>query len=93
MERETPSSRHRPAGLGAFAAGGDTVIHVADALAVLGALLADFSAFAARVLVMLSADQHEVRGCSAHLRARHHQSEVSGFSVLAARVEAMAHRH
>jgi hypothetical protein len=53
-------SSHLSAALRASAAGVDTVLHVADPLAVTGALGADFGALAADMLVVLRADQHEM---------------------------------
>jgi hypothetical protein len=84
--------RHFAAGVGAGFTGRDAFIHVADSLAVLGALGANLGAFPAGMLVMRGVDQHEMRRSSAHFRAGHHQPEVSGFSMLSAGFKAMIHR-
>lgn len=57
---ERQLGRHLAAALGAAAARVDALLHVPDPLAVFGALLADFRAFAAGVLVMRGADEHEM---------------------------------
>jgi hypothetical protein len=44
------------------------------------------------MLVMRRIKQHEMRGCSAYLRASHHQAKVRRFDVLSAHFEAMRHR-
>src|SRR5690349_17903997 len=87
------SGRHLPAGLGAAPAGLHALLHAADLLAGAGALVADFGAFAAGVLVVVRPNQHEVGGGLAHLGAGQHEPEVLRLDVLAARLEAVVHRH
>lgn len=68
--RETPTSRVRKIGclsghlaavLRAAAAGIDAFLHVAEALAVIGAFVADLRAFATNMFVVFGADEHEMR--------------------------------
>ncbi|CUX02181.1 conserved exported hypothetical protein [Agrobacterium genomosp. 2 str. CFBP 5494] len=87
------SCRHLVTAFGTLPAGVHAALHVADALAVVGALSADFRAFAARMLVVLGADQHEVGGSPAHLGAGHHELEVGRLDVLASHLQAVPHGH
>ncbi|CCF18356.1 exported protein of unknown function [Pseudorhizobium banfieldiae] len=75
--------RHTLATISTLAAGVDASLHVADTLAVIGALAAYLRTFAASVLVVLGADQHEMGRGAANLGAGHHQPEVLRFRVLA----------
>jgi hypothetical protein len=58
-------------------------IHVTNELAVGGAFKTYLGAFPASVLVMLSADQHEMRRRSAHSRTGHHEAEMLWLDMLA----------
>lgn len=80
---------HRATGRGAFAAGVGAGLHIADGIARLGTRGTDFGALGADMLVMIGLAQHEIGGGNADLRAIHHQLEVFGFDVLAARFEAV----
>ena len=62
-------------------------------LAVACALLANLGALAAGMLVMRSADQHEMRRRPADFGTRHHEPEVLRLDVLAALLQAVRHRH
>jgi hypothetical protein len=86
------SGCHPAAALSTAAALLDTLIHVADLLARAGTLLADLCAFAAGMLVVLSADQHEMGRGFTDLSARHHDPEMARLDVLAADLEAVVHR-
>ena len=70
----------------------DAVLHVADALAISRALVADLGAFAAEMLVVLGVHQHEVCGRAADLRAGQHQAEMPRLDMLSAGLEAVGHR-
>src|SRR5215217_4324808 len=87
-----PLCRHLAAALSAVAALLDALIHVTDLLARAGALLTDLRAFAAGMLVVLGANQHEVRRGPADLGTSHHDPEMTGLDVLAASFKAVVHR-
>src|SRR5690606_1983491 len=75
----------------AFLAGLDALLHALESRTVLRAFAADLGAFAAGMLVMRRADQHEMRRRSADLGARHHQPEMLRRDMFAAFLEAMPH--
>ena len=66
------SGRHLATALSAAPALVDTILHIADLRAALGAGLADFGAGAAGVFVRGCPEQHEVRAGSADLGAGQH---------------------
>ena len=77
---------HRAAGLGALATRFDAILHIADGFARIGAGITNFGAFGANMWVMIRLAQHEIGAGNTDLRAIHHQLEVLGFKVLAARI-------
>ena len=87
------SGGHFPAAFGAPAAGIDAFLHVADLLAALGALLADFSADRAGALVKIAAHQHEVCRGLADLGAGYHEPEMLRLDMPSACLQAMVHGH
>lgn len=87
------SSSHLPAGVGTRTAGGDALLHLANTLAILGALCADFSAFATRVPVMRCVDQHEIRRRATNFGAGDHQFKMLGLDMLATHLQAMIECH
>jgi hypothetical protein len=86
------SGSHFSATVSATPAGVHARLHVADALAICRAFVADFRAFAADMLVMLSSDQHDVRRVAANLDAGHQQPEVLWFDMLSALFQTVRHR-
>ncbi len=74
--------RHAAAALGTTTASVDAALHVADPLAIFGALGADFGACPADMLVVFRTHQHEMRRGPADLLAGQHQLEVRGLGVL-----------
>lgn len=66
-------------------------LHVADALAVLGARIADFGARGAYFLVLFAAGQHDMGGAATDLGASRHETKVLGLGVVAAGFKAVAH--
>ncbi|MBY0611217.1 MAG: hypothetical protein K2P80_03440 [Beijerinckiaceae bacterium] len=70
----------------------DANLHAADLLAVLGAFQADLGAFPANMPVMLRFHEHEMRRSPTDFGTRHHEPEMIGRDMLAARFETMAHR-
>lgn len=83
---------HLPATLRATTTRLNTFLHIAEALAIIRALGADFRAFAADMLMMFRAEQHEMCRCSANLGASHHERKVLLLGVFAAHFQAMPHR-
>ena len=83
---------HRAAGFCALPASVDTLLHVAEALAIIRALATDLRALTANMLVMLGAEQHEMCRCSADFGAGHHQGEMLPLCVLSAHFQTVPHR-
>ncbi len=85
--------RHLAAAIDASRALLDTSLHAAHLLVGFRTGLAVLGALRAGVLVVVRADQHEVRQGVAHLGAGHHSPEVASRDVLAPGFQAVAHRH
>ena len=84
---------HAMARIGTTATGLDALVHLADLFATIRTLHANLSAHAAGQGVQVGAAQHEI-GCRlADLGAVDHQPKVLWFSVLAAHLQTMVHRH
>lgn len=80
-----------PAALGASPAGLDAFVHPIQALAIICAFFANFRALTACMLVMISANEHEVCRRAADFRAGHHETEVPGLDVTSALLQAVVH--
>jgi hypothetical protein len=80
-----------PTTLGAGSAGRDTVVHIADLLAIVRASLADFSANLAQAMLEMRAAQLEIGRGLADLGAVHQQSEMGCFDMLSAGLKAVVH--
>jgi hypothetical protein len=74
-----------PAGVGAF-------LHIADAIAAVRTLFANFSAGPAHRPVERGMSQQNVCAAAAHFRTGHHQAEMLGLDMLAASLETVRHR-
>jgi hypothetical protein len=83
------SGRHCPATFGTCAAGIYAFSHAAEALAICSALLADFCAFTADVLMVRRTNEHEVRGGAANFGTGRDQAEVRGSDVFAPHLQAV----
>ena len=84
---------HRAAGLRAFAAGVNAILHIADGFARIGARITNFSALGANMFVVIRLAQHEIGADLTDLRAIHHQLKVRRLNVFATRFEAMIGLH
>jgi hypothetical protein len=67
-------------------------MHIADTIAAVGALFADFGAGAAHGPIERGMSDEDVRAAAAHFRTGHHQAEVLWLDVLAASFETVRHR-
>jgi len=76
LPQQWRSGCHRPATLSTSAAGVYAVLHITEALAVGSALLADFRAFSADMLVVRRSNQHEMCSGAANLGAGRDEAEV-----------------
>src|SRR5690606_38599967 len=85
------SGGHPATAFGALAASIDAFLHIADPLAVSGALGADLGTFRTDMPMMLGADKHEVRRSATYLGASHHQGEMRLLDMLASHFQAMVH--
>jgi len=84
-------AHHLPTTLGAGSAGFDTVIHVADLLAIRRAGFADFGANLAKTMLEMRATQLEISRCLADLGAVHQESEMFCLDVLSSGLKAVVH--
>jgi hypothetical protein len=85
-------SCHLPATFGAGSAGRDTVVHVADLLAIQRAGFADFSANLTNTMLEMRAAQLEIGRGLADLGAVHQESEMRCQDVFPAGLKAVVHR-
>lgn len=84
---------HLAAAFSATATGLHAFLHVTNSLAIIGTLLANFSALTACMLVVGRSDQHKMGARPANFGACHHKLEVSWLCMLTAHCKAMVHRH
>jgi hypothetical protein len=84
---------HRTAAGFTFPAGFGAIFHVRQRIARIGAVRADICAYAANPAVMFRAREHETRCGRADVRTVTHETEVSGFRMVASRLQTMIHGH
>ena len=84
-------SCHLPTTLGAGSAGRDTVIHIADLLAIRRAGFADFGANLAKTMLEMRATQLEISRGLTDFGAVHQESEMFCLDVLASGLKAVVH--
>ena len=91
--KEERLHRHFPAAFCAAAASLDAIVHVADPLTFVGAVVADVGAFGAEMLVVRRAQDHDMRGRPAGLRAGQHELDMTRSGMLATLFQAVPCDH
>ena len=91
--KEERLHRHFPAAFCAAAASLDAIVHVADPLTFVGAVVADVGAFGAEMLVVRGTDDHDLGAGATDLGAGEHQLDVLRRGVLTSELEAVICAH
>ena len=96
VDNDTPSHTlrlgcHLTAAFGAGSTSVDAFPHVTEPLAIIGAFTTYFRTFAADMLMVLGAKQHEMRCGSANFGAGQHQGKVLLLRVFSANLQTVSH--
>lgn len=84
-------ARHFPATLGALAARCGTVVHAIQLFAAFGTGIANLGTNSADLIAVWRTAQHEIKRRLTDFGAVHHQAEMTGFDMPAARFQAVIH--
>jgi hypothetical protein len=85
-------TEHLPTTIGAFLAGLDASIHMANFIAFSSAGFADFSAKLIQTIQEMRAGQLKIGRCLANFGAVQHQAQMFRFDMLSAGFNTMIHR-
>ena len=85
------STEHLPATVGAFLAGDDTVVHIADLIAFGRAGLADLRTKFVKTGQKMRAGQLKISRSLTDFGTVHHQSQMFGFDMFTPRFQTVVH--